>query len=60
MTNVMSLLNCVDNKLFRNNLKQDSYSKQRSNVKMQFWIALEIFRTVVFSIYSYTESTWTL
>jgi hypothetical protein len=59
MTKVMSLLSCVDN-LFHNKSKQDAYAKQRSHVKMQLWIALVMFGNIIFSIYSYSESTWTL
>jgi membrane protein YdbS with pleckstrin-like domain len=58
MTNIMSLLTCVDNKLFRNKSKQDAYSKQRSHVKMQLWIVLVMYGTVIFCIYSYCEGRW--
>jgi hypothetical protein len=59
MTNVMSILSCVDNKLFRNKSKQEAYSKQRSHVKMQLWISLVMFGNVIFSIYSYSKCTST-
>jgi hypothetical protein len=58
MTNVMSLLSCVDNNLFRNKSKQDAFSKQRSHVKMQLWITLIIFVTVVICFtFSYSNDT---
>jgi hypothetical protein len=59
MTNIMSWLSCVHNKLFRNNSKQDACSKQRSQVKMQLWITLILFVTVVISFrFSCSDGTW--
>jgi hypothetical protein len=60
MTSTMSLLTCIDNKLFRNKSKQDAYAKQRSNLKIQLWIFLVIYGIGIFYIYSYSEGTWTL
>ena len=59
MTNMLSLLSCVDNKLFRNKSKQSAYLYQRSRVIMQLWITLILFGIVVASCtYSYSDGTW--
>jgi hypothetical protein len=59
--NILSVLSRVDNNLFRNDSKQDAYSKQRSHVKMQLWIALIIFGIVVIScMFSYSEYSWVM
>jgi hypothetical protein len=57
----MSLLSRVDNKLFHNKSKQDAYSKARSHIKMQLWIALIMFGIAVTScMYFLSEATWML
>ena len=59
MTNMLSLLSRVDNKLFRNNSKQSAYSQQRSRVIMQLWIMLILLGIVGTSCtYSYSDGTW--
>ena len=46
ITNMLSLLSRVDNKLFRNNSKQSAYSQQRSREIIQLWIMFILFGTV--------------
>ena len=63
MTNMLSMLSRVDNKLFRNKSKQSAYSQQRSRVIMQLWIMLILFGTVNIPLnflLSVDEWTWSL
>ena len=59
MTNVLSLLSRVDNKLFRNNSKQSAYSQQRSRVIMHLWITFVLFGSVFIPlVFFYYFDTW--
>jgi len=59
MTNMLSLLSRVDNKLFRNNSKQSAYSQQRSRVIMQVLITLILFGIVYIPLaFFYSIDTW--
>jgi hypothetical protein len=59
MTNMLSLLSRIDNKLFRNTSKQIAYSQHRSHLIMQLWITLILFGIVYIPlVLVYFDYTW--